>query len=64
MRGPCCEYNLEVVPSPTLYHYRNKSSFTAGLDIHGKPILGFLLGAVKDDIDRVAVRISIYSLVY
>ena len=49
---------MKVVPSPTVYNYRNKSSFTAGLDINGKPIFGFALGAVKDNIDCVAVCIK------
>ena len=55
MRGPCCAYDKIVVPSPVIYNYRNKVSFTAGLDINGKPILGFSLGAVKDGVDCIGV---------
>lgn len=60
MRGPCCEYDLAVVPSPVIYNYRNKSSYTAGLDINEKPILGFALGAVKNEIDCIGVSFLFY----
>lgn len=44
----------QVVSSPLTEGYRNKTELTIGLDVHGKPAIGFLLGAMKHGIVSVA----------
>lgn len=43
----------QVIPSPITEGYRNKTELTVGLDVNGKPAIGFLLGAMKDGIVAV-----------
>lgn len=40
----------QVIHSPFTEGYRNKSELTIGLNVEGKPAIGFLLGAMKDGI--------------
>ncbi|KAI8590560.1 S-adenosyl-L-methionine-dependent methyltransferase [Geranomyces variabilis] len=47
-----CEL-LEVMPSPVLYHYRNKCEFTFGWNEAGEKVAGFLCGAFKDGVVTV-----------
>ncbi|KAJ3178750.1 tRNA methyltransferase 2 [Geranomyces variabilis] len=47
-----CEL-LEVMPSPVLYHYRNKCEFTFGWNEAGEKVAGFLCGAYKDGVVTV-----------
>lgn len=44
---------LPIEGSPVINGYRNKCEFTFGVDIEGKPTLGFLLGLFKDGLTTV-----------
>ncbi|GIL57709.1 hypothetical protein Vafri_12872 [Volvox africanus] len=48
----CCPL-LGILRSPAIERYRNKSEFTAGLDEHEKPLVGFLRGSFQDGITCV-----------
>ncbi|GLI67852.1 hypothetical protein VaNZ11_012143 [Volvox africanus] len=48
----CCPL-LGILRSPVIERYRNKSEFTAGLDEHEKPLVGFLRGSFQDGITCV-----------
>ncbi|MBI1784466.1 23S rRNA (uracil(1939)-C(5))-methyltransferase RlmD, partial [Candidatus Sumerlaeota bacterium] len=39
--GECLPDISPIIPSPEVWHYRNKMEFTFGMDGEGKPIVGF-----------------------
>jgi tRNA (uracil-5-)-methyltransferase len=43
-----------VIPSPVIDGYRNNVQLTAGFDVSGAPMLGFMVGAVLDGCAAVA----------
>jgi tRNA (uracil-5-)-methyltransferase len=43
----------QVTPSPLTEGYRNKTELTIAMDIHGKPAIGFTLGAMKNGVVAV-----------
>jgi hypothetical protein len=44
----------QVIPSPSIEGYRNKTELTIGLNQAGEAAIGFLLGAMKNGISAVA----------
>ncbi|XP_057997523.1 zinc finger CCCH domain-containing protein 24 isoform X2 [Hevea brasiliensis] len=46
--------NLEgILDSPLVNGYRNKCEFSVGYSLHGKPIVGFMLGNFRDGVTAV-----------